>query len=128
MRLGFYTDYSRDIAQFAQDTGFTSVELSAWPQSSLNADEITDERIKEIRADLDNRGIQISALGYYPNYLAADNTEAAEYRALLPQGDATGRPDGGPRRLHVCRHDTGLDRRGLHGALHRAVHRILFRS
>ena len=80
MRLGFYTDYSRDIAQFAQDTGFTSIELSAWPQSSLNADEITDERIKEIRADLDNRGIEISALGYYPNYLAADKDEAAEYQ------------------------------------------------
>ena len=27
---------------------------------------VTDERIKEIRADLDSRGIQISALGYYP--------------------------------------------------------------
>lgn len=80
MRLGFYTDYSRDIAQFAQDTGFTSMELSAWPQSSLNADEITDERIKEIRADLDARGIEISALGYYPNYLSADAAEAAEYK------------------------------------------------
>jgi sugar phosphate isomerase/epimerase len=80
MRLGFYTDYSRDIAQFAQDTGFTSVELSAWPQSSLNADDVTDERIKEIRADLDSRGIEISALGYYPNYLAADKAEAAEYK------------------------------------------------
>ena len=80
MRLGFYTDYSSDIAQFAQDTGFTSIELSAWPQSSLNADEITDDRIKEIRADLDNRGIEISALGYYPNYLAADTAEAAEYK------------------------------------------------
>lgn len=80
MRLGFYTDYSADIAQFAQTTGFTSMELSAWPQSSLNADEITDERIKEIRVDLDDRDIQISALGYYPNYLAADKDEAAEYK------------------------------------------------
>jgi sugar phosphate isomerase/epimerase len=78
MRLGFYTDYSRDIAQFAADTGFTSMELSAWPQSSLNADDITDERIKEIRADLDHRDIQISALGYYPNYLAADKRQARE--------------------------------------------------
>ncbi|MEH3140983.1 MAG: sugar phosphate isomerase/epimerase [Mycobacterium kyogaense] len=80
MRLGFYTDYSGDIAKFAQDTGFTSMELSAWPQSSLNADEVTDERLKEIRADLDNRGIEISALGYYPNYLAADEAEATEYK------------------------------------------------
>ncbi|CAN5337455.1 sugar phosphate isomerase/epimerase [soil metagenome] len=80
MRLGFYTDYSRDIAQFAADTGFTSMELSAWPQSSLNADEISDERIKEIRADLENRDIEISALGYYPNYLAAEKDEALEYQ------------------------------------------------
>jgi hypothetical protein len=62
MRLGFYTDYSRDIAQFAQDTGLTSMEMPAWPQSSLNADEITDERIKEIRADLAAGGIQIPAV------------------------------------------------------------------
>lgn len=80
MRLGFYTDYSRDIAHFAERTGFTSMELSAWPQSALNADEVTDERLKEIRADLDSRDIEISALGYYPNYLAADRDEAAEYK------------------------------------------------
>ncbi|OPX11374.1 hypothetical protein B1790_08590 [Mycobacterium sp. AT1] len=80
MRLGFYTDYSSEIAQFAETTGFTSLELSAWPQSSLNADEVTDERIKEIRADLDARNIEISALGYYPNYLAADSREADEYK------------------------------------------------
>jgi len=80
MRLGFYTDYTPEIAQFAESTGFTSMELSAWPQSSLNADEISDDRIKEIRADLEARDIEISALGYYPNYLAADQEEAAEYK------------------------------------------------
>jgi sugar phosphate isomerase/epimerase len=80
MRLGFYTDYTPEIAQFAEATGFKSMELSAWPQSSLNADEITDERIKDIRADLEARDIEISALGYYPNYLAADQQEADEYK------------------------------------------------
>jgi sugar phosphate isomerase/epimerase len=80
MRLGFYTDYTPEIAQFAEATGFKSMELSAWPQSSLNADEITDERIKEIRADLEVRDVEISALGYYPNYLAADRQEADEYK------------------------------------------------
>jgi sugar phosphate isomerase/epimerase len=83
VRLGFYTDYTPEIAQFAETTGFHSMELSAWPQSALNADEITDARIKEIRTDLDSRDIQISALGYYPNYLAADKQEAAEYRRYL---------------------------------------------
>ena len=80
MRLGFYTDYTPEIAQFAEATGFKSMELSAWPQSSLNADEITDERIKEIRADLEARDVEISALGYYPNFLAADQQEADEYK------------------------------------------------
>ena len=56
MRLGFYTDYTPEIAQFAETTGFNSMELSAWPQSSLNADEITDERIKEIRARPGSKG------------------------------------------------------------------------
>ena len=93
------------------------MELSAWPQSSLNADEITDERIKEIRADLDDRDIEISALGYYPNYLAADKARSRRIQALLPQGHAARRPHGGPRRLHVRRHDAGVDRRGVHGAL-----------
>ncbi len=67
MRIGFYTDYSESIAAFAQEVGFTSLQLSAWPSSTLNADTITDDRIAEIRADLEARGIEISALGYYPN-------------------------------------------------------------
>ena len=80
MRLGFYTDYTPEIARFAEETGFGSMELSAWPQSSLNADEITDARIGEIRTDLQKRDIEISALGYYPNYMATDPAEAAEYK------------------------------------------------
>ena len=80
MRLGFYTDYTPEIAQFAQNTGFGSVELSAWPQSSLNADLVSDDELREIRKDLDTRDIEISALGYYPNYLANDHDEAREYQ------------------------------------------------
>jgi sugar phosphate isomerase/epimerase len=78
MRLGFYTVYSKAIAQFAQETGFRSLELSVWPQTSLNADTVKDEHIAEITEDLANRDIEISALGYYPNYLHPDPREAAE--------------------------------------------------
>lgn len=80
MRLGFYTDYSEEIARFAQETGFGSLQLSAWPQSALNADTISDERIAEIRADLRRRDLEISALGYYPNYLDSDAATASEAR------------------------------------------------
>jgi sugar phosphate isomerase/epimerase len=78
MKLGFYTDYTEEIARFAQETGFRSLQLSAWPQSSLNADTVTDARIAEIRGDLGDRGIEISALGFYPNYLDADTAAAEE--------------------------------------------------
>jgi sugar phosphate isomerase/epimerase len=80
MRLGFYTDYTPEIARFAQETGFRSLQLSAWPQSALNADTITDDEIAEVRSDLDARDLEISALGYYPNYLDADREHAEEAR------------------------------------------------
>jgi len=69
MKLGFYTNYSEEVARFAQEVGFKCLELSAWPESSLNAYQITDERVEEIRRDLGQRDIEISALGFYPNFL-----------------------------------------------------------
>ena len=82
MRLGFYSDYSEETAEFAHRVGFKSMELSAWPDSALNADTVTDKRIAEIYGDLASKDIQISALGYYPNYLhpkAEERVEAARY-------------------------------------------------
>ena len=78
MKLGFFTDYSTAISAFAQEVGFGSLELSAWPQSALNADTISDTRIAEILADLERRGLEISSLGYYPNYLDSNDDAAAE--------------------------------------------------
>ncbi len=78
MRLGFYTVYSKDITQFAQRVGVTSLELSAWPNSTINAETATDEYLEEIRNDLQSRGIELSALGYYPNYLDHDQEAAGE--------------------------------------------------
>jgi sugar phosphate isomerase/epimerase len=78
VRLGFYTDYSPSIVRFASETGFRSMQLSAWPQSALNADTVSDERIAEIRRHLTETDIEISALGYYPNYLDPDEDAARE--------------------------------------------------
>lgn len=78
MRLGFYTDYSAETAEFAQKVGFKSMELSAWPGSALDASVVTDKRIAEILADLNAKDIQVSALGYYPNYLYPDPKESRE--------------------------------------------------
>ncbi|MBN2336812.1 sugar phosphate isomerase/epimerase [Candidatus Bathyarchaeota archaeon] len=82
MKLGFYTNYDKDVVEFAHKVGFRSMELSAWPDSSLNAEQVTDRRIKEVKKDLKENDIEISALGYYPNYLDPEKEkaeEAAEY-------------------------------------------------
>ncbi|MCE2488772.1 MAG: sugar phosphate isomerase/epimerase [Anaerolineae bacterium] len=78
MRLGYYTDYSEETAAFASETGFTSLELSAWPDSAINPDKVSEARLEAILADLQQRDIEISALGYYPNYLAPEAEERAE--------------------------------------------------
>jgi sugar phosphate isomerase/epimerase len=83
MRLGFYTEYSPTVAEFAHRTGFRSLQLSAWPQSSLNADTATDRSLADLRKDLDGKDIQISALGYYPNVLSDDQSAAEEARRYL---------------------------------------------
>ena len=80
LRLGFYTDYSEETAAFAEETGFNSLQLSAWPDSALNPDTVNQERLDEILADLQRRDLEISALGYYPNYLAPNAEERAECR------------------------------------------------
>ena len=80
MRLGYYTDYSEETAAFAAETGFTSLELSAWPDSAINPDTVSEARLEAILADLQQRDLEISSLGYYPNYLAPDAAERAESR------------------------------------------------
>ena len=78
MKLGFYTNYDKKTVEFAHKVGFRSMELSAWPDSSLNADKVTDKQISEVKRDLEEHDIEISALGYYPNYLDPDGAKAAE--------------------------------------------------
>ena len=75
MRLGFYGNYTKETAEFAEKVGFRSMELSAWPDSSLNAEKVKDEEIKEIKRDLEEKDIEISSLGYYPNYLTPNEKE-----------------------------------------------------
>ena len=94
MKLGFYTNYDKETVAFAHKVGFRSMELSAWPDSSLNADRTSDSRIKEVKADLEKHGIEISSLGYYPNYLDPDKEKAEEAsRYLLKVFDLANRMD-----------------------------------
>lgn len=83
MRLGFYTNYSAPIAAFAEQVGFNSLQLGAWPNTSLDADKVTNEDLNTIKQDLAARNIEISALGYYPNPLDPDTAKATESQRYL---------------------------------------------
>lgn len=83
MRLGFVANYSPETAAFAQDVGFTCLQLSAWPGSAIDPAVVPDSALKPITADLAARGLKVSALGYYPNLLDPDAARRAEGLAHL---------------------------------------------
>jgi len=94
MKLGFVSAILSDLsleelARFAASTRFACVELMCWPRGAAERRyagvthvDVSDfgkaeaERVKEQMA---SAGVAISALGYYPNPLAADRSEAKVY-------------------------------------------------
>ncbi|TNC68251.1 sugar phosphate isomerase/epimerase family protein [Rubellimicrobium roseum] len=88
MKLGLLTAPFPDtdllaVADWASGVGFEVLEIACWPRaggetrryagtSHIDVDDLTDERAGEVVAALAERGIGISALGYYPNPLHAE--------------------------------------------------------
>ena len=62
MRIGFYTNYTPEIAEFAQRVGFRSLELSAWPHSSLNPEKVEKSAVAALQKDLAARDIEVEPL------------------------------------------------------------------
>jgi sugar phosphate isomerase/epimerase len=83
MRLGFLTAYSEERVKFAQDAGFTCLELQAGPGSSLDA-LTTGDGLSRVKDTLDEHGIGVSALACYANHLEEGHeAERAEYFGKL---------------------------------------------
>ncbi len=72
-----------DVADWAAGNGFSMLEVCAWPSGEgatrryggichLDVDGLSDTQSKEVVADLGERGIEVSGLGYYPNPLHPD--------------------------------------------------------
>ncbi len=95
MKLGFVSAILPDlnleqVVQFAFEAGYTCVELMCWPKGKaerryagvthLDVADFGRRQAEEVQRMLDNAGVSISALGYYPNYLSPDADEA---RAVL---------------------------------------------
>ena len=98
MKLGFVSailpEYTLEqVLSFAQQAGFSSVELMCWPPGKserryagvthFDATDLSAGAIDKVRELLAAYPVSVSGLGYYPNPLAADRAEAAVYVAHL---------------------------------------------
>jgi sugar phosphate isomerase/epimerase len=84
MKLGFFTAALPDntleqAAKWGAETGFQAIEIACWPLEKatrryagvthIDVAALDKAKAKEIRAMLDNYGLQVSSLAYYPNPL-----------------------------------------------------------
>ena len=92
MKLGFLTAIVpelslEEIVAFAAAEGFECLEVCCWPPGKaerryagvthIDVVDLDEARANAIRELLDQNGLSISGLGYYPNPLAPDVEEAA---------------------------------------------------
>src|SRR5579872_5720739 len=92
MKLGFVSAILPDlslteVAQFAAQAGYTCVELMCWPPGKaerryagvthVDVTSFSAAHADDIREVLDQAGIELSGLGYYPNPLSPDREEAS---------------------------------------------------
>jgi sugar phosphate isomerase/epimerase len=95
MDLGFASAILPDLSleevlAFAAAEGFDCVEVMCWPTDAtdqrryagvthIDVAKLDEQAVLEVKALTREHGVGISALGYYPNPLAADEVESATY-------------------------------------------------
>lgn len=94
MKLGFVSAILADetfeeVVDFAATEGFDCVEMMCWPRGKaerryagvthIDVDELGGPREAAINRYLADRGVALSALGYYPNPLDSDHERSAAY-------------------------------------------------
>ena len=94
MQLGFVSAILPELSltevlQTAADLNYHCVEVMCWPVGKaerryagvthIDVVDLSDSRASEIRDEVKASGVSISGLGYYPNPLCADHTEADTY-------------------------------------------------
>jgi sugar phosphate isomerase/epimerase len=83
-----------EVADWSAANGFSMLEVACWPRgegatrrysgvSHIDCANLSDGEAKDIVADLADRGIEVSALGYYPNHLHPDPAHRAEVNGHL---------------------------------------------
>jgi len=94
MKLGFVSAILADqdlnhVLGVASAEGFSCVELLCWPPGKaerryagvthIDVTDLSDTAVSEIQALIAQNKVEVSALGYYPNYLVEDREEGAVY-------------------------------------------------
>ena len=88
MKLGFLTapfpeTPLLEVADWAAGNGFEVLEIACWPQatgptrryagtSHIDVVNASEGQLREIRSEIEGKGLSISGLGYYPNPLHPD--------------------------------------------------------
>ena len=100
MKLGIMTaafpDKSlEEVAAWAAENGFETLELACWPPgkatrryagvSTIDVVDFNAAKAKEVQATLDDYGLSISSLGYYPNPMDPDARQRASVIDHLKQ-------------------------------------------
>ena len=77
MKVGFLTRYSKERVAFAADAGFGSLELRIDPST------IGEEEVSEIREEMEQSGLEVSAIFCDGNHLEPDMERRKEIRATF---------------------------------------------
>ena len=98
IKLGFVSAILADqtfeeVISFAAQTGYSCVEIMCWPVGKaerryagvthIDVANLSKKKIDEIHGLLEQKGVTISGLGYYPNPLEADKKNASRYVAHI---------------------------------------------
>ena len=82
-----------EVIDYASENKFKCVEIMCWPKGKaerryagvthIDIDELSDDKINELKTYLTSKGIYISGLGYYPNPLDPDAEQSKVYLAHI---------------------------------------------
>jgi len=78
MNYGFVTFYSGKIADFAASAGFDTLEIFVDIETDLNLNNITNDDIKRLVSEINEKGLELATISCNPIHLHADPTKKAE--------------------------------------------------
>jgi len=78
-----------EVIDFASENRFKCVEIMCWPKGKaerryagvthIDVDQLTGDKVDQIKSYLNSKGVYISGLGYYPNPLDPDQQQSKVY-------------------------------------------------